>query len=111
MQKNILLIFTILFFAIKFSFSQIHVPELIDQGKRLSVIGVFEEQMYDNCYKVGEYFVFASEIEDDKIELLKNQRVSLRGRLFIEKISSEDNPDVITEKKYIKSPYFIIIRN
>ena len=67
MQKNILLIFTILFFAIKFSFSQVHMPELIDQGKKLSVIGIFEEQMYDDCYKVGEYFVLHRKLKRIKL--------------------------------------------
>lgn len=83
----------------------------IEKLPEVSTIGIFDGILIDNAYKVNEYYISAFDIKPEQLTEMTGMKVSVSGKLKIKKVPKADNPDEFEEKKYIKGPFFIIIKD
>lgn len=109
--KYSLLLFGIFLF---FSFQSSAQVSEKDTLPDVSTIGIFDGVLTNNAYKVNDYYISAFDLKPEQVTEMTGKKVSVSGRLKMKNIKrydSQSNTEEIEQCKFIKGPFFIIIKD
>ena len=109
--KYSLLLFGIFLFFSLNSHAQVSKKDTLPE---VSTIGIFDGILTNNAYKVNDYYISAFDIKPEQVAEMTGKKVSVSGRLKMKEIkryNSQNNTEEIEKCKFIKGPFFIIIKD